>query len=141
MPEYPFTSDDTITLATFVHENDVDATTAWLELHVRTTRDMHALMEFLLRAIHKIFPMAITKDVKLTRGEFWALDVRGARRSDAEAARMMTAAFNGDWATASALIKATLAQHEDFHAEVLVRLLKALGDGMRAVTAEAGRQK
>ena len=131
--QFGFTGEDTHALAEYVYDQDVDAIAGWCEDHIQTHRDMHALLEFICRAISKIFPLALTKDVTLKEGEFWALEVGPtAAEASTHAARMITASLNGDWPSVTALIRATLSHSEQLHHEVLVELLVGFRAGMQA---------
>ncbi|MHC9046793.1 hypothetical protein ACYX8G_19585 [Microbacterium saperdae] len=122
-----------------VYDQDAEGVATWCETHIRTHRDMHAFMEFLARMIVKTFPMALTKDVTLGPNDFWGLAPGpAATPSDIDAARMITAALNEDWATVTALIHATMSRPDVAHAEVVVHLLKAWGEALRAVGAANG---
>lgn len=135
-PGFGFTGDDVITLAARTLDRDSRGVADWLAEHVHTHRDMHALLEFVGRAIYKTWPMALTKGVEIGEGEFWAM-MQGAdaKPSAVASTQIITASLNGDWENLTALINATITTRpEEFHAEVTAHLLAALGDGLRAVT-------
>lgn len=134
-----FNQQDTHELAAHLFDQDSEHVTQWMHEHIQNTRDMHALMEFLGRAIYKIFPLGLTKGVVIDEDHYWAMRITGATQDHVDAGRIMTAAFNADWPTMTALIAAVLTHPHDYHAEVVVHLLAALGDGLRAAAAEHDR--
>lgn len=135
MTEFNWSADDGEDIMMLVYERETAPLIAWMETHIRTHRDMHALMEFLGRMIYKTFPLALTRDVTLSAGEFWALRIGGAPdREAATSARMVVAALNADWDMLTALIVACLKRPEEYHAAVTAHLLAAWGDGLHAIT-------
>ncbi len=132
-----FTGDDTYTLIDHVLADDTAGIVGWMEGHIITHRDMHTLFEFIARAIHATWPMALTKDAVKQPGDYWALSSEATSDpASLEAARILTAALNADWDMVTALIIATLKQDEEHHGAVVVHLLLALASGVRAI-AEA----
>ena len=140
MPEIHFTRDDTLTLSGLLYDGDNTAVTDWMRQHILTHVDMHALIGFLGRAIFKIFPLGITKDVVVDSDHYWAVNVDGAKPAHADAGRIISAAFNAEWQTMDALILAVLTHPEDHHAEVVAFLLSALGEGLRAAASAASER-
>lgn len=134
---FGFDADDALALASLAHEGDSAGLADWLEAHIKSHRDMHAFFEYVGRAIYKTWPMAMTAGATLTEGDFWAMRA-GPNASPAAAVstQIITASLNGDWDNLTALIRATLTRPEEFHASVTAHLLKAFGDGLRAVTAK-----
>lgn len=136
-----FEPGDLHVLAERVYADDPEATADWYDEHVHTHRDAHGVMLFVCIAISKIFPVAFTEGVVLGEGQFWALQVSPqASGAEAVVGQLITASLNADWNTVNALIDANLVATDEHHVEVLVKLLQAFGDGMRAATA-AGEQK
>lgn len=134
MAEIGFNAEDTMALTVDVVEGNSAGMSSWLQAHIHTHQDMHALMEFLTRMIYKTWPMALTKDAAIGAGDFWAMEsAPGARPTNVTAAQMITLALNGDWDTLTALIHATLSLPEEAHAEVTAQLLLAFRSGLCAI--------
>ncbi len=136
MSAFGFTTEDTYELAYHAVERDTSGIVEWMEAHIRTARDMHALMEFMGRVIYRTWPLSLTKDVRVGPRDFWAMEVApGAHPNAAQrtSTQMITASLNADWDTLTALIHTALGAREEFHAEVTVHLIAAMGDGLRAV--------
>ncbi len=136
MTELNFDTADTQILAGHLYDRKSDEVVVWLRAHILTHRDMAALLEFLTRAVHKIFPLGIMKGITPGDSEVWALHIgKNATEAQITAGQMMAAGFNADWDTVSAHVHAVMTKPDAFHAEVVVSLLSALGDGLRAAGA------
>ena len=132
---FGFTQEDTYELAARSEDGDTSGIVSWVEAHVRSHRDMHALFEFLGHAIYAIWPLALTKGANLADGDYWAMSTGPtANAASVTATQMITTSLNADWDTLTPLIHATLSKDEEFHGSVVVYLLVAFGDGLRAVT-------
>lgn len=109
----------------------------WMEAHITTPRDTHALMEYMGRVIYKTFPMALTRDMQPEESEFYAVEFSPNLSPErAMSARIVTTALNGDWPTLTALILATMRQSEEFHASVMALLMLEFVRGLEAVSDE-----
>ncbi|ALJ22083.1 hypothetical protein [Microbacterium sp. No. 7] len=139
--EHGFDAEDAEELMYLVHDGDSNRIAGWMEQHIRSYRDMHALFKLLTRMIAKSFPLALTKGVNFREGDLWVMEDRGATPAARDAARMMTVAMNGDDDTLTALILAALTQPEEHHAAIAAYLLAAWGDGLRAITEMAGHTR
>lgn len=140
MTGYGFNEADGEVLMRLAYERETGPVIGWLEAHILTVRDMHALMEFLCRMIHGTFPMALTKGVVLAPDEVWALDASKASDAASEdAARMITVSLNEDWDTLTALISATLTQPFEHHGVVAIELIGAWSSGLHAIAKGAHR--
>lgn len=133
--QFGFNETDGHDLALFALEGDSARLADWLADHILTHRDMHALLEYIGRVISKTWPMALTKGINRGESDFWAMEA-GPNSTPAAIAstQMITASLNEDWDSLTALIRAALSKSEEFHASVVAHMLKALGDGLRALT-------
>lgn len=133
-----FTEGDAHVLLVQALDRDADGVASWIKQHIVRYQDMHALCEFLGRVISTTWPMALTKTVTIAPGDYWAMENQGEPDPAAiTASQMITASLNRDWDTLTALIGAALTQPEDYHGHVVVRLIDATGDGLRAIAESA----
>lgn len=131
---FGFTEADGEVLMMLAYDRESGPIVEWMQAHIRTVRDMHALMEFICRMVYVVFPMELTKGVELAEDEIWALRVDEQSDDEtADAARMVTVALNADWDTLTALIKATLSQPVEHHSGVVAVLFRAWSDGLHAI--------
>lgn len=122
-----------------IFENDADAISAWIDLHLTDPQAFAQLLHTLARLIAAIWPLELTRGADITGTDFWAMEaIPGGdpTRDNWIAAQIITASLNEDWDTVNALILAVMDDpNEVVLARVTVHLLKAFGDGLRAIAA------